>query len=56
MCGLGVEIAKNTILQGPKQATIHDTKNSQKEDLATNFYLKQEELGLPRVECVRKKL
>ncbi|KAH0792190.1 Ubiquitin-like modifier-activating enzyme 1 [Histomonas meleagridis] len=48
MGGLGVEIAKNVILAGVKNVTIHDRKNCQLSDLASNFYLKESSIGQNR--------
>ena len=45
MGGLGVEIAKNIILAGIKNVTIHDTRLVTLEDLASQFYLNQSQIG-----------
>ena len=45
MRGLGVEIAKNTILSGPKLVTIYDPNQSQINDLTANFYLTEEDVN-----------
>lgn len=43
--GLGVETAKNLILAGPASVDIHDPTTVAVEDLGSNFYLKQEDVG-----------
>ena len=48
MGGLGVEIAKNIILAGVKNVTIHDTRNCEMSDLASNFYLRESSIGKNR--------
>jgi ubiquitin-activating enzyme E1 len=45
MRGLGVEVAKNLILAGPKSVTISDDKDVKIEDLSANFYLREEHVG-----------
>lgn len=37
--GLGVEIAKNLILAGPKSVTLHDPTKVTINDLSANFFL-----------------
>jgi ubiquitin-activating enzyme E1 len=49
--GLGVEIAKNIILAGVKQVTIQDTKSVTLEDLAGNFYVTEESIGMNRAKA-----
>lgn len=49
--GLGVEIAKNIILAGVKQVTIQDTKNVTMNDLAGNFYVTEELIGMNRAKA-----
>ena len=44
MRGLGVEIAKNIILAGPKKVTIHDPNICKISDLNSNFYLTEEDI------------
>ena len=52
MNGLGVEIAKNTILAGVKSVTIYDTNTISPQDLSSNFYLTQTAVGKQtRAEC-----
>lgn len=48
MGGLGVEIAKNLILSGIKNVTIHDTRNTELRDLASNYYLTEKSIGKNR--------
>lgn len=45
MNGLGVEIAKNIILSGVKSVTIHDNKNTEINDLGSNFFLTEKSIG-----------
>jgi ubiquitin-activating enzyme E1 len=40
--GLGVEIAKNLILAGPKSVHIYDPTETKIADLGANFYLTEE--------------
>ena len=44
MRGLGVEIAKNFILAGPKKVTIYDPNITKINDLTSNFYLTKEDV------------
>jgi len=48
MGGVGVEIAKNIILAGIKNVTIHDTRNVAMGDIAAQFYLNEELIGKNR--------
>jgi len=43
--GLGVEVAKNLILAGPKSVTLYDPDHAKLSDLGANFYLKEEHVG-----------
>ena len=43
--GLGVETAKNLILAGPKSVTLHDPTTVAINDLSSNFYLAQADVG-----------
>lgn len=43
--GLGVEIAKNLILAGPKSVAICDPDLTRIEDLGANFYLEEGHVG-----------
>jgi ubiquitin-activating enzyme E1 len=45
MRGLGVEIAKNIILSGPKSVTIFDQFFPSINDLSSNFYISEEDVG-----------
>jgi len=54
--GLGLEIAKNVILMGARTVTIHDTHKVKISDLASNFYLTEENVGHNRAEALRPKL
>eukprot|EP00475_Leptophrys_vorax_P000539 TRINITY_DN102_c0_g1_i1.p1 TRINITY_DN102_c0_g1~~TRINITY_DN102_c0_g1_i1.p1 ORF type:complete len:1081 (-),score=373.56 TRINITY_DN102_c0_g1_i1:63-3305(-) len=56
MKGVGVETAKNLILAGPKAVTIHDDELVKIEDLGTNFYLKETDVGKPRAASVVQQL
>lgn len=42
---LGVEVAKNLILAGPKQVTIYDPHIVSIEDVGRNFYCRAEHVG-----------
>ena len=46
MRGLGLEVAKNIILAGPKSVTIHDGVHASMSDLSANFYIKTEDVGM----------
>ncbi|CDW52513.1 ubiquitin activating enzyme E1 [Trichuris trichiura] len=46
--GAGVEIAKNLILGGVRQVTIHDCKNAQWRDLSAQYYLDESSIGKNR--------
>ena len=43
--GLGVEVAKNLILAGPKSVTLYDPNLVNWGDLSSNFYCKEEHVG-----------
>ena len=43
--GLGIEIAKNLILAGPKSVQIFDPQVVQLNDLGANFYLEEAHVG-----------
>ena len=45
MRGLGVEIAKNIILSGPKSVTIYDEFYPTINDLSSNFYISEDDVG-----------
>lgn len=56
MNGLGVEVAKNVILAGVKSVALYDKKAASWEDLASNFYISESELGKPRAALCAPKL
>ena len=43
--GLGIEVAKNLILAGPKQVSICDSELVTIRDLGKNFYARSEHIG-----------
>jgi len=45
LTGLGVEIAKNLILAGVKQVSIYDKETVAPQDLSSNFFLSQNDIG-----------
>ena len=57
MRGLGIEVAKNIILQGAEKVSIYDSSIAMTEDLGTNFYLDEKDIGKKRRdEAVLEKL
>jgi molybdopterin/thiamine biosynthesis adenylyltransferase len=54
--GLGVEIAKNITLSGVKRLTLHDKHCTSYEDLSSQFFLTQDDIGKNRAECCLNKL
>jgi len=57
MRGLGIETAKNIILNGPKEVDIYDPTPVKISDLGSNFFLKEEDVGkIFRDEASLKKL
>ena len=55
LSGLGVEVAKNVILAGVKSVTLYDPEPVTAFDLGANFYLSEEDIGLPRAaRCVAR--
>ena len=55
--GLGLEIAKNLILIGPKEVLISDKNICQINDLSSNFYINEDDIGnKTREEACQKKL
>ncbi|XP_076333609.1 ubiquitin-like activating enzyme 1 isoform X3 [Tachypleus tridentatus] len=50
MGGLGVEIAKNIILGGVKSVTIHDESLCELNDLSSQFYVREADVGRNRAE------
>ena len=57
MRGLGAEVAKNKILSGPRSVSIYDPVFPTINDLSSNFYLSEEDVGKKyRDEASLKKL
>ncbi|NP_001171842.1 ubiquitin-like modifier-activating enzyme 1 [Saccoglossus kowalevskii] len=56
MKGLGVEIAKNVVLGGVKSVTIHDEGTAAMTDLASQFFLRKEDIGKNRAEVTQPRL
>lgn len=56
MGGVGVEIAKNIVLAGVKSVTIYDAQTTSHDDLATQFFLREEDLGKNRAQCTQTHL
>jgi len=54
--GLGVEIAKNIILSGVKSVTLYDNEACELEDLSSQFYLSEGDVGKNRVDVACGKL
>jgi ubiquitin-activating enzyme E1 len=55
--GLGVEVAKNLILAGPRQVTIYDPNLVEMRDLSANFYCRESHVGsITRAEATLAKL
>ena len=56
MRGLGVEVAKNIILSGPKSVTIYDPVFASINDLSSNFYISESDVGKKSRDeaCVKK--
>jgi ubiquitin-activating enzyme E1 len=54
--GVGVEIAKNLILAGPKSVSIFDPDMTSLADLGANFYCEEQHVGkVSRAEaCIAK--
>lgn len=53
--GVGVETAKNLILAGPNTVTVYDNEPVAIQDLGTNFYLSEKDIGKKRSEvCIRQ--
>lgn len=53
---LGIEIAKNIVLSGVKQLTIHDDVQCRAEDLNGQFFLTSQDIGKNRAEQSLNKL
>jgi len=56
MGGLGVEIAKNVVLAGVKAVTIHDEKSATMQDLASQFFLRESDVGQNRAAATCPRL
>ncbi|KAF9490522.1 ubiquitin activating enzyme [Pleurotus eryngii] len=54
--GLGVEIAKNIVLAGVKSVTIFDPEPVTIQDLSTQFFLREGDVGKPRGEATAPRL
>lgn len=54
--GLGIEIAKNIVLAGVKSVTLLDKTLTSYNDLASQFYLTEADIGQPRDLCSIEKL
>jgi ubiquitin-activating enzyme E1 len=54
--GLGIEISKNIILAGPERVTIFDDNKITREDLGSNFYIEEKDIGSRRDETSLIKL
>ena len=54
--GLGIEICKNIILAGIGKLTIFDDNKISKNDLCSNFYIEEKDIGYRRDEICIKKL
>jgi ubiquitin-activating enzyme E1 len=54
--GVGVETAKDLILQGPKQVVVWDNEIASIADLGTNFYLTDKHVGVAKRSAVAKQL
>ncbi|XP_027766271.1 ubiquitin-like modifier-activating enzyme 1 [Empidonax traillii] len=54
--GLGVEVAKNLVLGGVKSVTLHDPHPAAWTDLASQFYLREEDVGQSRAEATLPRL
>lgn len=54
--GLGAEISKNVILAGVKEVTIFDNSIVEYEDLSSQFYLSEKDIGRAKVDATITKL
>lgn len=54
--GLGVEIAKNLILAGVKSVTVYDPEPVQVQDLSSQFFLREDDLGKSRADATVSRL
>ncbi|CDO95999.1 unnamed protein product [Kluyveromyces dobzhanskii CBS 2104] len=56
MKGLGVEIAKNVVLAGVKSLTLYDPAVVELQDLSTQFFLTEQDIGQARDRVTRDRL
>lgn len=56
MRGVGVEVAKNCLLQGVSSLTIFDPTQTRIDDCGANFFLSPEDVGKPRDVVCRPRL
>ncbi|TDL29444.1 ubiquitin activating enzyme [Rickenella mellea] len=56
MQGLGVEIAKDLVLAGVKSVTIYDPEPVTVQDLGTQFFLREDDIGKPRAAATHPRL
>eukprot|EP00039_Didymoeca_costata_P007978 m.106253 g.106253 ORF g.106253 m.106253 type:complete len:1031 (+) comp13900_c0_seq4:341-3433(+) len=56
MGGVGIEIAKNMVLAGVKSVTVHDVKSTTPDDLGTQFFLEEKDIGMCRASPSQSKL
>ncbi|KAK0242946.1 ubiquitin activating enzyme [Armillaria nabsnona] len=54
--GLGVEIAKDVVLAGVKSVTIYDPEPVTIQDLSSQFFLREEDIGKSRAEATAPRL
>ena len=54
--GLGIEIAKNIIISGPNKVTVFDPQEVEIQDLGSNFYLSEKDIGKRRDKSCLSKL
>ncbi|KAK9481369.1 hypothetical protein V1514DRAFT_300802 [Lipomyces japonicus] len=54
--GLGVEIAKNVTLAGVKSITLWDPAPTRLEDLSSQFFLREKDIGIPRAVATAQRL
>lgn len=56
LLGLGVEIAKNVALAGVKSITLYDPAPTTIQDLSSQFFLKESDIGTPRDQATAPRL
>lgn len=56
LLGLGVEIAKNVALAGVKSITIYDPAPTTIQDLSSQFFLRESDIGIPRDQATAPRL